>query len=151
VSSVALAYELLGPVRVSHDGHELDVGTPQQCAVLGLFLLAEGRALSLEQLVDALWGMSLRLPPQLLFFPDCSEAQRRLVFHVDCAVTLRRLYVLFVLEVGDRHVHVMGVTAHPDGPWTTQQARNLVMDLGEHGQDPRRGVRARTASLNASC
>ena len=52
-------------------------------------------------------------------------------FHVNCAVTLKRIHVFFALEVRSRYVHILGVTAHPDGPWTTQQARNLLMDLGE--------------------
>jgi putative transposase len=67
-------------------------------------------------------------------------------FHVDCAVTLKRIYVFFALEVGSRYVHVLAATSHPTGPWTTQQAPNLLMDLDERATSFRFLVRDRAGS-----
>jgi putative transposase len=68
-------------------------------------------------------------------------------FHVDCAVTLQRLYCFFVIEVGSRYEHILGVTASPDGPWTVQQVRNLLMDLGDRAADFRFLVRDRAGQF----
>jgi putative transposase len=50
--------------------------------------------------------------------------------HVD-TVLLTRIYALIAVEHGSRRAYLAGVTAHPTGAWTTQAARNLLMDLGE--------------------
>ena len=81
--------------------------------------------------------------------PGVDHAGVRLL-HVDCAVTLQRIYVFFVLEVPNRSVHLLGTTTNPDGRWTTQQIRDLVMDLGDRVTQFRLLVRDRAGQFTAS-
>jgi putative transposase len=69
--------------------------------------------------------------------------------HVD-TVLLRRLYALIVIEHGTRRVHLAGITANPDGSWTTQAARNVLMDLGQRATSVKFLIRDRAGQFTSS-
>ena len=66
--------------------------------------------------------------------------------HVD-TVLLRRIYALIIIEHGTRRVHLAGITANPDGAWTTQAARNILMDLGQLTASTKFLIRDRACQL----
>src|SRR6266487_3979762 len=90
---------------------------------------------------DLSWRQFLRV--------QASAARAVDLFHVD-TVTLRRIYVLIALEGESRVVHILGVTANSDGAWTTRQARNLLLELGERAAVFRYLVRDRAGQFTAS-
>jgi putative transposase len=92
-------------------GHRVSVSTIRRV------LTAQKNPPTLGRQTDTTWRQFLHTQAATMLGADS--------FHVDCVITLRRLYCLLVFELGSGCLHILGITAHPDGPWTTRQIRNL--------------------------
>jgi putative transposase len=110
-----------GVVRIQgelrHLGHRIGAGTIRR--------ILRGRRIPPPAARDDRWCTFLRAHARSILAID--------LLHVDCALSLTRLYVAFVIEHRTRRVHLLGVTRYPSGPWLTQLARGLTADLEEAG------------------
>ena len=95
-----------------------------------------------QRQTDSTWRQFLHTPAATMLACD--------FFPVDCAVTLQRVHCFFVMELSSRSVHILGVTANPDGPQTVQQLRNLLMELGDRAAQFRFLIRDRAGQFTTS-
>ena len=89
-------------------------------------------------------------PTWSLFLRSQAEAILACDFFTAYLLDGTQAYVLAVIEHATRRIRILGVTLHPTGDWTAQQARNLVMDLGEQAYRVKFVIRDRSSDFTAA-
>ena len=87
------------------------------------------------------WSQFLRSPAEAILACD---------FFTACLLDGTRAYVLAVIELATRRISILGLTLHPTGEWTTQRARNLIMDLGDQADRVRFMIRDRGSNFTTA-